>query len=29
MKNRMRRLRLNSNIREVFAETALRKEDLI
>lgn len=25
----MRRLRLNSNIREVFAETALRKEDLI
>ncbi len=29
MKNRMRRLRLNANIREVFAETALRKEDLI
>ncbi|OFK80409.1 delta-aminolevulinic acid dehydratase [Anaerosphaera sp. HMSC064C01] len=29
MKNRMRRLRLNSNIREVLAETALRKEDLI
>lgn len=29
MNNRMRRLRLNSNIREVFAETALRKEDLI
>lgn len=29
MKNRMRRLRLNCNIREVFAETALRKEDLI
>ena len=29
MKNRMRRLRLNANIREVFAETSLRKEDLI
>lgn len=29
MKNRMRRLRLNANIREVFAETVLRKEDLI
>ena len=29
MKNRMRRLRLNANIREMFAETALRKEDLI
>lgn len=29
MKNRMRRLRLNANIREVFAEAALRKEDLI
>ena len=29
MKNRMRRLRLNANIREIFAETALRKEDLI
>lgn len=29
MKNRMRRLRLNANIREMFAETSLRKEDLI
>lgn len=29
MKNRMRRLRLNANIREVFAETSLRKEDII
>ncbi len=29
MKNRMRRLRLNANIREVFAETSLKKEDLI
>lgn len=29
MKNRMRRLRLNANIREVFAETSFRKEDLI
>lgn len=29
MINRMRRLRLNANIREVFAETVLRKEDLI
>ena len=29
MKNRMRTQRLNANIREVFAEIALRKEDLI